>query len=46
MRAQVRFYSETTREGAAAKTIRQKPLDNVSGPFGILGIQEGGEHGQ
>ena len=46
MRAQLRFYSETTGEGAATKAIRQKLLDNARGPFGIVGLQEGGEHGQ
>jgi hypothetical protein len=46
MRAQLRFYSETTGEGAATKAIRQKLLDDARGPFGIVGLQEGGEHGQ
>lgn len=44
MRAQTRFYGETTCEGAAAKAIRQKLVDNVRGPLGIVGFQEGGEH--
>ena len=46
MRAQVRFDSETTGEGASAKAIRQKLLDNARGSYGIVGLQEGGEHGQ
>ncbi len=46
MRAQTRFNGETTCEGAAAKAIRQKLLDNVRRPLGIVGLQEGGEHGQ
>ena len=46
MRAQTRFYGETTCECAAAKIIRQKFLDNVRGPLGVIGVQEGGEHGQ
>jgi hypothetical protein len=46
LRAEVRFHSDTTCEGAAAKAIRQKLLHNARGPFGVVGIQEGGEHGR
>ena len=45
VRAQVRFDSETTGEGAA-KAIRQKLLDNARGSYGIVGLHERGEHGQ
>lgn len=41
IRVQMRFYSETTCEGAATKAIRQKLLDNARGPFGVDGPQEG-----
>jgi hypothetical protein len=46
VRAQMRFNGEATGERTAEKAICEKLVDDLRGPMGIGGTEEGGEHGQ